>query len=123
LDKYGADRLGQWKWVMVSSQRWEMLLAQEGFSPNVPALTALDARTTLFDDALVAGSPGRMSQLMDAWGVSRDGLLDLAVRHELGHAICKYEAEAGADHVASLLEQKKSVDCGAPSTHPKKQGL
>lgn len=111
LDKYGADRLGRWKWVLVSSQQWEMLLAKNGFSPNVPAFSALDARITFFDDALIGGSPGRVSQLMDEWHLGREGLLDLAVRHELGHALCSDQSESRADRAAKLLEERKPIPC------------
>jgi hypothetical protein len=122
LSKYGAAGLGPWKWVLVSSEYWELFLAQRGFSPNVPAFTALETRVTFFDDALVAGSPGRLSQLMDAWHVSRSGLLDLAVRHELGHALCQDESEWGADRVADLLEHKKPLACVVPSTSMSRRG-
>ena len=111
LDKYGVDRLGQWKWVLVSSQQWEMLLAKNSISPNVPAFSALEARITFFDDALLRGSPGRVSQLMDQWHLGREGLLDLAVRHELGHALCDDPSESGADRAAKLLEERKPNSC------------
>lgn len=101
LDKYGAYRLGQWKWVLIASQVWEMLLAKNGFSPDVPAFSALELRITFFDDALVAGSPARVSQLMDAWHLGRKGLLDLAVRHELGHALQLSKRGGGRTHLRS----------------------
>ena len=113
LDKYGADQLGQWKWILVSSQEWEGILKRAGFSPNVPAFTALDARLTFFDEALLSGSPGRLSQLVDTWGVSRSGLLDLAVRHELSHAFCGDGDESRAVRNAALLGQKRPPACSA----------
>lgn len=119
LDKYGADRLGRWKWVLVSSQEWEMLLAKKGLSPNVPAFSALEARTTLFDDALLSGSPGRLSQLMDAWHLGRSGLLGLAVRHELSHALCKDDNEVRAIRNADFIEHKRPPLCSFPSSSSK----
>jgi hypothetical protein len=115
LDMYGADQLGQWKWVLVSSTQWEMMLAENGLSRNVPALTVLETRVTYFDDALVSGSPKRLSQLMDVSYMSRSSLLDLAVRHELGHAFCKERSEWRADRVADVLAQKKPPVCRASS--------
>ena len=115
LDKYGADQLGQWKWVLVSSQEWEAVLARTGFSPNVPAFTAPDARLTFFDEALFSGSPGRLSQLMDTWRVGRNGLLDLAVRHELSHAFCRDEDESRAVRNAELLGENRPPACGGSS--------
>jgi len=39
------------------------------------------------------------------------GLLDLAIRHELGHALCNDANERNADRMARLLEQRKPVSC------------
>ena len=120
LDKYGADQLGEWKWVLVSSQEWEAVLARVGFSPNVPAFTAADARLTFFDDALLSGSPGRLSQLMDTWRLGRSGLLDLAVRHELSHAFCRDQDESRAVRNAELLGEKRPPACGGSSREARK---
>jgi len=112
LEKYGADQLGEWKWILVSSEEWEAVLARVGFSPNVPAFTAVDAKLTFFDEALLTGSPGRLSQLMDTWRVGRSGLLDLAVRHELSHAFCRDQNESRAVRNAELLGEKRPPACG-----------
>lgn len=112
LDRYGANRLGEWKWVFVSSQRWEWLLRKEGMDSDVPAFTALKARATFFDDTLLEGSPGRLSQLMDAWHLGRSGLLELAVRHELSHALCRDENEQRAIRNENRLEKREALECG-----------
>jgi hypothetical protein len=115
LNKYQAGRLGQWKWILVSSQRWQMLLLRLGLSPNVPAFTLPEQRVTFFEDTLVGESPERLSRLMDTWHLSRVGLLDLAVRHELGHALCKAVSESGAIRTARILEERKPLSCeGGP---------
>lgn len=119
LDKYGANELGQWKWVLVPSIQWEMMLAQYGLSPNVPAFTVLEARITFFDDVLLSGSPQRLSQLMDVWHRERSSLLALAVRHELAHALCKDQNELHAVRVAELLEQRKTPACVPSSRSPR----
>ena len=111
LVKYGAHELGEWKWMLVRSEYWKLFLAGRGFSSNVPALTSLDARVTFFDEALVAGAPGRSSELMDVWHLDRDDLLDLAVRHELGHALCNDESERNADLAAGLLKNGQPLTC------------
>jgi len=111
LQKYRADKLGKWKWVLVRSELWSHILQARGTSTSVPAMTILDARTTLFDEALVSESAGRVSELMDIWHLDRSALLDLAVRHELGHALCKDHSESNADRVANQLEQNKAVSC------------
>lgn len=115
LANYPSAELGRWTWVLVRSESWKLLLTGRGFNSGVPALTALDARTTFFEEALIAGPIGRVSELMDIWHVDRDGLLDLAVRHELGHALCGEENEQQAARVARLLGNKQAVTCkGAP---------
>lgn len=111
LKEYGASRLGQWKWVLVSSQAWQMWLKTRGVSPDIPASTSIEQRVTFLDDVLIAGSPARLSQLMDAWHLGRDELLDLAVRHELGHAVCQAESEIIADQTAHVLDRRKSPEC------------
>ena len=111
LERYGANRLGEWKWVLVPSQKWELLLRRIGIDSGVPAFTVSEAKVTFFDDTLIEGSPDRLSQLMDVRHQGREGLLDLAVRHELSHAFCRDENERRADHNEDLLEQNRAVVC------------
>jgi hypothetical protein len=122
LANYRASDLGEWTWVLVRSENWKLLLLARGLNPGTPAVTALDARTTYFEEALVAGPAGRVSELMDIWHAGRDNLLDLAVRHELGHALCTEENERKADRVARLLEQKKPVTCEGKTNAKQKSG-
>jgi len=61
----------------------------------------------------VAGSPGRTAELMVVWHMGRERLLDLAIRHELGHALCDEPSEEEADRVAGLLEQQSPISCRA----------
>jgi hypothetical protein len=111
LANYRASDLGEWKWVLVPSEYWKLILLARGLNAGVPAVTALEARTTFFEEALISGPSGRVSELMDVWHLDRDSLLDLAVRHELGHALCTEENELRAERVARLLQQKKPVVC------------
>jgi hypothetical protein len=99
--------------VLVRSEDWKVVLLAARLSPGVPALTVVGARTTFFEAALVAGSSGRLSELMDIWHLGRQSLLDLAIRHELGHALCNDANERKAERVARLLEQRKPVSCKA----------
>jgi hypothetical protein len=121
LANYRASDLREWTWVLVRSEDWKLILLARGLNPGVPALTALGARTTFFEEALVAGQSGRDSELMNIWHLGRDGLLDLAVRHELGHAFCNDANEWKAERIARLLEERKSVSCGATSTPKRDQ--
>lgn len=111
LEKYRAASLGEWKWVLVRSEDWKYLLLAHGIRQGVPAITALEIKTTFFDEALVTGPAGRVYELMGEWHLGRDALLDLAVRHELGHALCSDIGERNAERVAKLLEQNKPISC------------
>jgi hypothetical protein len=113
LANYRGYDLGEWTWVLVRSEDWKVVLLASRLSPGVPALTVVGARTTFFEAALVAGSSGRLSELKDIWHLDRQSLLDLAIRHELGHALCNDANERKAERVARLLEQRKPVSCKA----------
>lgn len=119
LQKYRAASLGEWKWVLVRSEDWNHLLLAHGIRPGVPAVSLLEIRTTLFDEALVTGPAGRVSELMDEWHLGRGALLDLAVRHELGHAFCSDASERNAERVAKLLERNKPVSCDGKGDTPR----
>jgi hypothetical protein len=113
LANYRASELGEWTWVLVRSEDWKPILRARKLDPGVPALTDLARRTTFFEEALLAGPIGRVSELLAVWRMGRESLLDLAIRHELGHALCDDINEAKAARVARLLEQRKSVSCEA----------
>ena len=99
--------------MLVRSEYWTLSLTTQTLNPGIPALTDTAARATFFDDALVTGASGRMSELMTVWHMGRESLLDFAVRHELGHAFCNNVNEMDAERVARLLEQKKPISCKA----------
>jgi hypothetical protein len=111
LAKYPISDLGEWTWVLVRSEYWKRALLTQTLDPGIPALTDPAARATFFDEALVAGASGRMSELMSVWHMGRESLLDFAIRHELGHAFCNDANEMDAERVARLLKQNKPISC------------
>ena len=111
LANYPTSDLGEWTWVLVRSEYWRLTLLTQTLDPGIPALTDPAARATFFDDALVTEASGRMSELMTFWHMGRESLLDSAIRHELGHALCDDANEMEADRVARLLEYKKPISC------------
>ena len=111
LAKYPIPDLGEWTWVLVRSEYWRLTLLTQTLNPGIPALTDTAARATFFDDALVTGESGRLSELMAIWHMGRESLLDFAIRHELGHAFCSDANEMHAERVARLLEQNKPISC------------
>jgi hypothetical protein len=121
LAKYPIPDLGEWTWVLVRSEYWKLSLLTQTLNPGIPALTDTAARATFFDEALVTGTSGRMSELMALWHMGRESLLDFAIRHELGHALCNNANEMDADRVARLLELKKPISCRAKAKAKREQ--
>jgi len=111
LAKYPVEALGEWTWVLVRSEDWKRVLLDRGFDPNNPALSYLPARETFLDGALVAKVSSRGVKLSELWHMSVEDLLDLAVRHELGHALCGERNEAKANRVAKMLKDGNSPSC------------
>ena len=89
--------------------------------PDSPAFTFYPKRETFIEEALVTQVPVRDGELLLKWNMDRMGLLDLAIRHELGHAICNDANERNADRVARLLEQRKPVSCEVTSRSKRDQ--
>jgi hypothetical protein len=88
LAKYPVDALGEWTWVVVRSVDWKRILLERGFDPNNPAFSYLPRRETFFDGSLVVKVSARGVELSGRWHMSIEDLLDLAIRHELAHALC-----------------------------------
>lgn len=111
LDKYGADRLGDWTWVLVKSDDWKALQRQHRMDPDSPAFTVLDRRETFFEEALVSPVTTRRVELVRQWSLGMDDLLNLAVTHELGHALCNERNERKADANGEQLRKRQPVQC------------
>jgi hypothetical protein len=112
LAAYPVDRLGQWTFLLVPSDQWKPLVGSLGGDAASPAFTVLERRTTVLEQALFSGSPVRELELLKRFGAMRDGLMQLAISHELGHAICSEANEARADEYGHELREKKSTTCG-----------
>jgi hypothetical protein len=101
--KYPVGDLGDWNWVIVRSFDWKRFLSDRNLTPDIPAFTYLPKRETFFDEALLQTASARSFELAASWKMSIPELLDLAVRHELGHALCGERDEAAAKRTAQLL--------------------
>jgi hypothetical protein len=122
LAKYPVAQLGNWTWILVRSEDWKAILLPRGLDPDCPAFTFYPKRETFIEEALVTQVPVRSGELLLKWSMDRMGLLDLAIRHELGHALCNDANEWNADRVARLLEQSKPVSCEAKAKAKQKSG-
>lgn len=120
LQKYPIRALGEWTWVLIRSNDWKKALSDRLFSENAPALTYLPARETYFDEALLLDSSVRGVELSAAWHMSIPALLDLAIRHEMGHALCNDPDERVAQRTAVLLHSGAPPACAGRTlpAHP-----
>ena len=115
LANYPVAQLGSWTWILVRSEDWKAILLPRGLDPHSPAFTFCPKRETFLEEALVTQVPVRGREMLLKWHMSARDLLDLAIRHELGHALCNDANERSADRVARLLEQRKPVSCEVTS--------
>jgi len=89
----------------------EAIHLARGLDPDSPAFTFYPKHETFIEEALLTEVPGRGRELLLKWNMATRDLLDLAIRHELGHALCNEPDERNAERVAKLLEQRKPVSC------------
>lgn len=111
LAKYPAAELGEWTWVLVRSTDWKYIVMPRGLDPDSPAFTYLPKRETFIEEALVAIVSQRLGELIVRWGMSADDLLEHAVAHELGHALCNETSEGNANRAAKTLQEGKALSC------------
>jgi hypothetical protein len=111
LAKYPTVELGEWTWVLVRSKDWKRILGGRGLNPNSPAFTYLLKRETFIEEALVSNVSSRSVELSGLWHMPVDKLLDFAVRHELGHAVCNERDELEANRAAESLLLRKPISC------------
>ena len=112
LAKYPTADLGEWTWILVLPDDWGHIMQDRGWSPNRgPAFSILSLRETFLEGALVTKLSVRGDQLSTLWRMPIEDLLDLAVRHELGHALCNERNESKTDIAAIALKAGKPLSC------------
>jgi hypothetical protein len=112
LSPYPLERLATWSFVLVPVDNWKVLVRSLGGDPVSPAFSIIEQRMTVFDRSLFSANASRSEELLQLFGVMGTALLDLAVTHELGHAICQDQDERRADDYGRGLREKKPVACG-----------
>jgi len=113
LERYPVEALGKWTWVLVRTEDWKQLLLKRRFDSNHPAFSYLPKRETFLDGALVVKTSIRGVQLGAIWHMPIEDLLDLAIRHELAHALCNDPDETNADRAAIALKNGTPLSCRA----------
>ena len=119
LARYPVDQLGLWSFVLVPSGDWRDLVRDMIRDPGSPAITMLERRTSLFEEALFSASGSRRWELQRAFKIPADALLELAVSHELGHALCQEKDEHRANTYSRYLREGQLPAChdGSVSVH------
>ena len=112
LRKIDLEALGDWSWVLVRSDDWCRILRRAGRDPDSPAFTILERRQTFLEEALFRPMAGRSRTLLEKWRVPLDELLNVAVTHELAHALCRERDEARTHGYAGQLSESGQVTCG-----------
>ena len=111
LDRFPVQELGEWTWVLVRSQDWKPLKNKLRGNPDSPAFSVLEKRETFIEEALVSPVPLRRLELMSTWSASMNDLLEIAVTHELGHALCHEDDEVKADKYGRSLREHQPLKC------------
>jgi len=111
LATYPTELLGAWSFVLVPADDWKALLRGQGGDPVSPAFSMLDQRVTLLDGSLFVGSATRNKELLQHFAKVGPALVDLAITHEMGHAICQETNERRADDYGRELREGKTPDC------------
>ena len=112
LMPYPIARLGTWSFVLVPADNWRELLHGLHGDAASPAFSIIDQHMTVLESSLFKATPIRDKSFLRTFGVIGGALLDLAVTHELGHAICQEQDQHRADAYGRELRQTRNVDCG-----------
>jgi hypothetical protein len=112
LRHYPTTQLGDWKFVVASSEHWQQIVKALGGDPESPAFTELTTHVTVLEDALFETADMRRSALAQRYGQTISGLLDYAVSHEIGHAICQERDEKLAEAYGRDLRRGATPVCG-----------
>jgi hypothetical protein len=111
LAPYPLARLGTWSFLLVPADDWRTLLRDLHLNPVSPAFSIIDQHITVLESSLFTSTPIRDKSLLRTFGVIGGALLNLAVTHELGHAICQDQDQRRADDYGRELRHTKAVDC------------
>lgn len=117
MSPYPTQILGTWSFVVVPADDWKALVRGQSGDPVSPAFSMLDQRVTLLDSSLFVASASRNKELLQRFDRIGLALLDLAVTHEIGHAICQEKNERRADDYGKELRDGKVPDCGMTPGH------
>jgi hypothetical protein len=112
LAPYPTRLLGEWAYFLVMAEDWKELARSHGGDPISPAFTMLLGRATVLDRSLFSPTADRSVELTVWSGISfGQALIDVAVTHEMGHAICQDANELHANEYGKQLREGKTPAC------------
>jgi hypothetical protein len=111
LERYPTERMGQWTFVLAGSAHWRQTVKKLGGDPESPAFSELSARVTVLKDELFETADSRQAMLARRFGLPPGSILDYAVTHEMGHAICGERQENLADKYGLDLRRGIAPTC------------
>jgi hypothetical protein len=111
LREYPVPQLGSWTWVLVPSSEWQSLATSLGLDPDTPAFTSFSDRMTVLEQALISPDARHGASLIRTFGMPIPKLLELAISHELGHALCHFTDERKADAAGERLRARDPSYC------------
>jgi hypothetical protein len=111
LERYPTERMGRWTFVLAGSARWKQTIKELGGDTESPAFSELDARVTVFEEELFETVDSRQAMVARRFGLPPGSILDYAVTHEMGHAICRESQESLANKYGADLRRGISPIC------------
>jgi hypothetical protein len=111
LERYPTERMGQWTFVLAGSARWRQTVKELGGDTESPAFSELIARVTVLKDELFETADSRQAMVARRFGLPPGSILDYAVTHEMGHAICGEYQENLADKYGLDLRRGIAPTC------------
>lgn len=101
----------QWTFVLAGSACWRQTVKELGGDPESPAFSELSARVTVLKDELFENADSQQAMLARRFGLPPGSILDYAVTHETGHAICGERQENAADKYGLDLRRGIAPTC------------
>jgi hypothetical protein len=112
LVQLSTSRLGDWNWILVSSEEWMPLLRRLRLDNRSVAFSSLEQRTIVLQEALFQSHGEAPDRLARNLKVPVEHLLPMAVTHELAHILCRDADEVAANRVAEQLRNRENAECG-----------
>ncbi len=117
LAPYPLQLLADWSYYLVMADQWKSLVVSQGGVTCSPAFSLLLGRSTVLDRSLFSPTADRTLEMEKCFGPGGATLVNLAITHEMGHAICQEKDERRADDYGRELREGKIPDCSKTPGH------